>query len=604
MAFRPEEAHWFDLYVPREQTVYAVEALASTNLVQLEVDPTRHSSLDLKKLKDTTAQYKKLMPQYSAYLPAPGQFSTTFESTPDEDAENNLEIFIRVTKDIDSLLDNLDTLTHKQANLRLLEEYLESLGSNKESLASIARHTEFLFKVIYACPRHCGLEVDQKLKLPVCKNSHGKDHDFFLLADKPQNQNNIGEFFKNTGCEVIHIPEWLEDDELTQEKQLRKEIESVQVDISRVDEQLKGYQKSKRAGQAVSSLEILSWYTRHAGETSFEKKHCYITGWATTDNLSALQNVLDRSNIHSIIRFCKPPAGTDAPVTSRLSWWSAPFQIFTTMMGTPGREEVDPSIVLPFIVPLLFGYMFPDMGHGLILMAAGLLLFKRWPAGRFLVPCGLAASLFGYMFGEVFGIEGVLPATWIHPLDDPIAIMLVPLFFGIFLMLLGLVFNGIEAWWRNEIGLWLLSGAAVLTLYASALLAFIHFDALWITLLSLVWYTTGSLIRLRLYHFPDFIPAMGNLLQSIFELFLNTISFLRVGAFALAHAALTSGAMQLVYSTENTAAQAIIFVILQIFIIVLEGFIVFVQTTRLILFEFFLRFLRVDGRIFKPLRNR
>ena len=123
-------------------------------------------------------------------------------------------------------------------------------------------------------------------------------------------------------------------------------------------------------------------------------------------------------------------------------------------------------------------------------------------------------------------------------------------------------------------------------------------------MLSVVWYTTGSLIRLRLYQLPDFIPAMGNLLQSIFELFLNTISFLRVGAFALAHAALTSGAMELVHSTENIIAQAILFVILQIFIIVLEGFIVFVQTTRLILFEFFLRFLHVDGRIFKPLRYR
>lgn len=604
MAFRPEEAHWFDLYVPREQTVYAVEALASTNLVQLEVDPTHHSSLDLKKLKDTTARYKKLIPQYSAYLPAPGQFATTFESTPDEDAENSLATFIRVTKDIDSLLDNLDTLNRKRANLLLLEEYLESLGDDKECLASIAHHTEFLFKVIYACPGNCGLEVDQKLSTPVCKTSQGKEHDFFLLADKPQNQHNIQEFFENTGCEAIKIPEWLDDDVLTQEKHLQQEIESVQVDISRVDDQLKGYQTSKRAGQAVSNLEILGWYTRHASDTSFEKKHCYITGWATTDNLSTLQNALDKDNIHSIIRFCKPPAGTDAPVTSRLSWWSAPFQIFTTMMGTPGREEVDPGIVLPFIVPLLFGYMFPDLGHGLILMAVGLLLYKRWPAGRFLVPCGFAASLFGYVFGEIFGIEGVLPAIWLHPLENPIAIMLVPLFFGIFLMLLGLVFNGIEAWWRKEIRLWLLSDAAVLTLYASALLAFIHFDALWITLLSVVWYTTGSLVRLRLYQFPDFIPAMGNLLQSIFELFLNTISFLRVGAFALAHAALSSGAMELVYSTENIVAQVILFLILQIFIIVLEGFIVFVQTTRLILFEFFLRFLHVDGRIFKPLRYR
>lgn len=40
-----------------------------------------------------------------------------------------------------------------------------------------------------------------------------------------------------------------------------------------------------------------------------------------------------------------------------------------------------------------------------------------------------------------------------------------------------------------------------------------------------------------------------------------------------------------------------------LFIIVVEGQVVFVQTTRLVLFEFFIRFLRAEGRVFKPLRG-
>jgi len=38
-----------------------------------------------------------------------------------------------------------------------------------------------------------------------------------------------------------------------------------------------------------------------------------------------------------------------------------------------------------------------------------------------------------------------------------------------------------------------------------------------------------------------------------------------------------------------------------IIVIVLEGLVVSIQTTRLILFEFFIRFLQASGRVFKPL---
>ena len=313
-----------------------------------------------------------------------------------------------------------------------------------------------------------------------------------------------------------------------------------------------------------------------------------------------MQKALDKHHIRSVIRLCNPPIGTHAPVTSSHSWWTQPFQIFTSMMGTPGHAEVDPNVILPVIVPLLFGYMFPDVGHGLILAFIGLLLFKRWPASRFLIPCGLVAATFGYFFGEVFGLEDVLPVIWMHPLEDPLMIMLVPFVFGVLLMLLGLVFNGIEAWWRSEFRTWLLSDAAVLVLYASALISVLYTDALWFTLCGLIWYLTGSLVRARNYDDEDFISAIGSLLQSVFELTINTISFLRVGAFALAHAALSAGATEIISFIDDTSLKLITFVILHIFIIVIEGFVVFVQTTRLILFEFFIRFLRVDGRIFNP----
>ncbi|TNF91834.1 MAG: hypothetical protein EP297_14930 [Gammaproteobacteria bacterium] len=601
MTFRPEEAHWFELYVPHEQTVYAVEALANTNLVELEIDPIHKASLDLRVLKETIYQFRKLEKRYSQYWPAPDHFPTAFESTPDEEARKGLAILADLGVKLDLILHEKNDLVQKLENLLLLKEYLISLEGEKEILASIAHHTEFLFKAIYACPHHCCLAEDDEVDVSLSQVSFGESHDFYLIADTPARQGTISEFFSSSNCICIDVPEWLAVDQLEQEVQLLQEIESVRLDIKRLEQQLNQYKNDTEAGQAVSNLELLSWYVEHAKETSFEKKLCHITGWSSTNDSRMLQKALDRDNIHSIIRFSRPPIGTHPPVTTMYSWWSRPFQLFTSMMGTPGHEEVDPSIVLPFIVPLLFGYMFPDVGHGLMLVVAGLLLYKRWPAGRFLVPCGLVAILFGIIFGEIFGIEGVLTPIWMHPLDDPIAIMLVPLAFGFFLMLLGLVFNGIEAWWRAEFRSWILTDAAVLTLYASALVAVIYTDALWVTIFSLIWYVIGSFLLIKYDPFSSIIAALGHLLQSIFELFINTISFLRVGAFALAHAALTSGLIELLSNIDNAMIHILMLVIFHLVFVVVEGFIVFVQTTRLVLFEFFIRFLRAEGRVFKAM---
>jgi hypothetical protein len=92
------------------------------------------------------------------------------------------------------------------------------------------------------------------------------------------------------------------------------------------------------------------------------------------------------------------------------------------LWGTPEAREVDPSGLLALLVPLLFGYMFPDVGHGLLLVLFALLFSKRWPDIRFLLPCGLAAMAFGLLFGDLFGFDDLIPALWLKPLEQPIIV--------------------------------------------------------------------------------------------------------------------------------------------------------------------------------------
>jgi V/A-type H+-transporting ATPase subunit I len=266
------------------------------------------------------------------------------------------------------------------------------------------------------------------------------------------------------------------------------------------------------------------------------------------------------------------------------------------MFGTPGPSEVDPTPIIAFLYPTIFGFMFADVGHGLVLIAASLLLRKIYPQARFLLFCGLGATAFGLLFGDIFGFHLPWPALLTSPLDDPLSIIFASMVFGALVILLGLGLSSIEARWRGELRTWAWQEGAVLAGYVSCLAAVFHRSALWLGGLALVWYFLGlGITGERL------VVGLGRLADSALELALNTLSFARIGAFAIAHTALTHTVVDITAGFEGTATKVLVLVIGHALIISLEGLVVFIQTTRLILFEFFARFLHADGRIFRPL---
>ena len=92
----------------------------------------------------------------------------------------------------------------------------------------------------------------------------------------------------------------------------------------------------------------------------------------------------------------------------------------------------------------------------------------------------------------------------------------------------------------------------------------------------------------------------------MFEFFLsmltNTLSFVRIGAFALTHTALMMAIFTLRDLAGGDTFMAYMIVIIgNIFVIGMEGFIIGIQTLRLEYYEFFMRFFRGTGRLFKPI---
>lgn len=597
--FRPREARWFELYVPRDDTVYAIEALAGTGEVQLESSTHLASPLDVAKIRNALAELDHFCKIHQIALPAYAVSPSRLLTSPEETAEQALASIRHWGERLVSLQEQMHKLQSEKEDLDQLLNCLKALHEDDTGLELFAHHGDFLYKGIYACPRDHPL--NPRLDDTICRTFVQGDTEFLLLAADPEQQAAIDQLVENSACVEIKIPEWLPSGRSAQETAVAERLSAVKKLYHKLQLQIEAHWASDKLKSTLANVAILRWFLSKASKVAERGRFCRVTGWSTLPDPSAVESVLKNAHINAVVRHPLPPPSSLPPVHILETWWSRPFHLFKAFSGTPGKNEINPALIIPLVVPLLFGFMFPDAGHGLMLLAFGLLFGLKYPQLRFLAPCGVASIIFGLLFGELFGIEGVLPVIWFRPLDEPLRVLAVSLLIGCGLILTGMLFSAIEAKWRGALREWFAADAPVMGLYIAAVLAVFQPSALLVMPFLLLWYLGGSALYQHRRGKINPVGIIGRLLQSGFELLLHNFSFIRIGAFALAHAGLTTTVVMLADDMQNGASRLAVLLTGHLLVAGIEGLVVFIQTTRLIFFEFFINFLRADGRPLKPL---
>ena len=362
------------------------------------------------------------------------------------------------------------------------------------------------------------------------------------------------------------------------------------------------YELRKKTVQANSEFQMLVWLPEnHVGKFS--------------EKLSCLPTVVSSVNSPSDIPSIKPPTLLKNFILFR------PFEQFVKMYGLPSHNEIDPTPFLALTYILFFGIMFGDVGQGLVISLAGFLVWrlKKINLGRIAGVLGLSSVIFGFIFGSVFGMENIIGGY--NPLEHINTVLIAAVGLGIATVSCAIILNILNGIKQKNIEKIFFSqnGFAGLIFYwgvITAGLVMMKFVALNIpvsTIVSLVLICV-VLIYLReplaniIVRKPKIIPHspveffVANLFE-IFEIILsfltNTVSFIRVGAFALNHVGMMSVVMLLAENASGGKNPAVL-ILGNIIVIALEGLIVGIQCLRLQYYEIFGRFFEGDGRSFEP----
>ncbi len=358
-----------------------------------------------------------------------------------------------------------------------------------------------------------------------------------------------------------------------------------------------------------------------------------LCGWMTEKDALAFQkDIQNDEKIFCLMEDQKAPATQKPPTKLRNPKLFKPFEMYVKMYGLPAYNEMDPTWFVAITYSFIFGAMFGDVGQGLVLFLGGLFLYKtkKMDLAGIISCAGVFSVFFGFMYGSFFGFEDVLKAIWLKPMnqmmDVPLvgrlnAVFVIAIGFGMFIILICMVFNIINSIRRGDTEkTWFDSNAvAGLVFYGSIVLTiglFISGKKLPAAAILVIMFGVPLLLMFLKEPLTNLVEKKSRILpeqkgmffvQSFFELFevllsylSNTLSFLRIGAFAVSHAAMMEVVLMLAGATNGGNPNWIVVVLGNIFVCAMEGLIVGIQVLRLEYYEIFSRFYAGNGREFKP----
>lgn len=358
-----------------------------------------------------------------------------------------------------------------------------------------------------------------------------------------------------------------------------------------------------------------------------------LCGWMTEKDALAFQkDIQNDEKIFCLMEDQKAPATQKPPTKLRNPKLFKPFEMYVKMYGLPAYNEMDPTWFVAITYSFIFGAMFGDVGQGLVLFLGGLFLYKtkKMDLAGIISCAGVFSIFFGFMYGSFFGFEDVLKAIWLKPMnqmmDVPLvgrlnAVFVIAIGFGMFIILICMVFNIINSIRRGDTEkTWFDSNAvAGLVFYGSIVLTiglFISGKKLPAAAILVIMFGVPLLLMFLKEPLTNLVEKKSKILpeqkgmffvQSFFELFevllsylSNTLSFLRIGAFAVSHAAMMEVVLMLAGATNGGSPNWVVVILGNIFVCAMEGLIVGIQVLRLEYYEIFSRFYAGNGREFKP----
>jgi V/A-type H+-transporting ATPase subunit I len=563
-----------------------------------------------------------------------------------EETIQKISLVFKETEEIKNALNNLgkekEQIGHIKDKLSIMETINADFSSMKE-LNSI--HAIFASVPVRNIE---GLHIALANK-PVYLSQHklGKDTVFICVATPDTYYTNIDKLLKTYHAEIFQIPKNLPDNTNKAIEELNSQLKSNAEKEKELTDKLNKIGTDNKKDFPIWKETSENFLLLLSTKTKIMQSGPYATikGYAPEEKFNDLNNKLNKMlNGKVIVIKNEETINTGEqgheghvkpmpPTKIKNNRFVKPFEELTKLYGLPKYNEIDPTLIMAITFPILFGLMFGDLGHGLLLLIGGLVAGKLIKKNQgmknlcyILAACGIAACITGILFGEFFGQQVFAPLMY-SPAHNIFDFLILCMYVGIAQILVGLSIEMGNFIVNRKIADAVLTSIPKMAFFIGGVYIIYCYKidfAAWLSgpilaaIIPFVILVIGKPMYLAIAK-----PAntgereeMDNLTNRLFEggdfftrLLGNTISYSRILALLMAHWAL----MLVVYTVVDMIGTASIltmilstFIIIfgNIFVLALEGLIVFIHTLRLHFYEWFSKFYMGTGTEFTPFKKK
>ena len=566
------------------------------------------------------------------------------------DVSMNQEDMLNLIRDVNH--DYLDLVEKKELTKKQVEEYKEKLMI-MEPFRTLELDMQKSLKYKYMKVRFGRVDVNYYKRLEkylfddlnavFIEGIRNENYVYGCYFVSNADSSKVDSVFNSLHFEKIAIPsEYIGTPEQACEE-LEKAIEEKQKEIAEIEKQIRELMAKnaaklrgakKRLEELSTNFDVRKLAARI--EEGDNKEDYYILcGWMGEEDVKKfLAESKNDDKVFVVVEEDKEKFFGEPPTKLKNPRFFKPFEMFIRMYGLPANDEMDPTMFVALTYTFIFGAMFGDVGQGLCLFVFGGLLYliKKINLAGIISIAGLFSTFFGFMFGSIFGFEDVIPALWLRPMNNMMSVpfigklntvFIVAIGFGMCLILLCMVFNILNAWKAGDVEhIWFdTNSVAGLVFYGSAVVSialilngktlpggivlFIMFGVPLI--LIFLKEPLTALIEKKSEVMPKekgmfVVQGLFEMFEVLLSYFSNTLSFVRIGAFAVSHAAMMEVVLMLA-GAESGNLNWIVVVLGNLFVCGMEGLIVGIQVLRLEYYEMFSRFYKGTGRKFEPFRS-
>jgi V/A-type H+-transporting ATPase subunit I len=625
----------FYLAVPVEYEEEVLKKIGELGAVQLARDiPVEHAEKD-----GSLEVYRSFMGLYERMKVTSGNVQTEKRieeqiGEPDETILEQIEPFVgQVETKLDETMRTIEGIEKEIEKLKVMKERLEFLNTYKLKVNEIGS-----FKHIFVKAGFLNNALLPKLSAYISgtgiiyASKAGRPREsFIVVTGLNEDQPLVEASLKLLNFEEITLPQNLNPEpkvaleEVKNNIELKeREIQNLKEDLLKTKEQIELFEPY--VSNALQIEEAKSFITR-------TKKKSLIRGWVPSGKTKLLETQVEstvpKESIY--LKFENPNNEDKTPVQLENKGIFRSFEVFTYLRGVPNYFEVNPTPIYTFLYALMFGMMFGDMGGGALFIVLGFVLSRLQKGllvfssnttrklGRIMILCGFSSMFFGFLYDEFFLAE-ILPLTLLHPVQNITGIITVALVFGVMQISLALALNITNMLRRKKPLEAIFSGHGIvgLTYYLTGVflaIAFIkemNFQVFlqqgilpftFVALASLAVIFLSPVIRTLIERrdarlSEKFIEGFGEGLETFIAFIANSVSYVRLAAFAVAHEAL--GLAAVIFASAIGTVPS--FVLINVIVFVVEGFAAFIQSLRLMYYEFSTKFYVGDGVPYKPFK--